>query len=92
MARRAGFRAPATVPLTDLKPETPLKPSIYPNRNVEIELHGSYELTRILFLRYLAFIYAVAFAVALNENEGLIGDNGLTPAAPYLGKATFLYC
>ena len=47
-------------------------------------LPGSYWLTRILFLRYLAFIYAVAFAIALHQNTQLIGRRGLTPLHSYL--------
>ncbi|XP_064466126.1 lipase maturation factor 1-like [Ornithodoros turicata] len=42
---------------------------------------GSYYwLTRIVFLRALGFLYAVAFLIALNQNEYLIGRNGLLPA------------
>ena len=41
---------------------------------------GSYWLTRILFLRYLSFIYLVAFMISYNQNKELIGNNGLTPA------------
>ena len=45
---------------------------------------GSYWLTRILFLRYLSFIYLVAFVISYNQNKELIGDNGLTPARNFL--------
>ena len=45
---------------------------------------GSYWLTRILFLRYLSFIYFVAFIVSYNQNKELIGNNGLTPARNFL--------
>ena len=45
---------------------------------------GTYWLTRILFLRYLGFIYLVAFLVSYNQNKELIGKNGLTPASLYL--------
>merc|ERR1712142_774735 len=41
---------------------------------------GSYWLTRIVFLRCIAFIYLVAFLVSLHQNKELIGNNGLTPA------------
>uniref|UniRef100_A0A0G4GRG8 Lipase maturation factor n=1 Tax=Chromera velia CCMP2878 TaxID=1169474 RepID=A0A0G4GRG8_9ALVE len=41
---------------------------------------SSFWLTRIVFLRFLNFIYAVAFLVAFQQNKGLIGDTGLTPA------------
>jgi hypothetical protein len=40
----------------------------------------TYFLTRILFLRSLSLVYFVAFLVAYNQNEGLLGDDGLLPA------------
>jgi lipase maturation factor 1 len=43
-----------------------------------------YWLTRVIFIRSLAFIYAVAFLVALNQNEALLGESGLTPAVLYV--------
>lgn len=49
-------------------------------------LKEKYWLTRVLFLRCLAFMYAVAFLVALNQNESLIGENGLTPALTYVAQ------
>lgn len=45
---------------------------------------NSYFLTRIIFLRGLAFVHFVAFTVALRQNRGLIGDNGITPARDIL--------
>ena len=50
---------------------------------VSLEL-GSFWLTRILFLRYLGFIYFIAFLISYNQNKELIGNNGLTPARNYL--------
>ncbi|CAM9802853.1 unnamed protein product, partial [Heterosigma akashiwo] len=47
---------------------------------------GKYWLTRIIILRYLGFIFSVAFLVALNQNEYLIGDDGLLPAKSYLER------
>ncbi|UYV83731.1 LMF1 [Cordylochernes scorpioides] len=41
--------------------------------------NGPYWFTRVVFLRSLAFIYFVAFLVALNQNTGLLGNNGLLP-------------
>jgi len=41
---------------------------------------GTYWLTRITFLRFLAFIYLVAFYVSFNQNKELIGNSGLLPA------------
>lgn len=49
-------------------------------------LVGSYWLTRVVFLRAIAFIYFVAFAVALNQNKELIGDNGLLPLKLFLQR------
>ena len=41
---------------------------------------GTYWMTRVVFLRYLSFIYLTAFIVSYNQNKELIGNNGLTPA------------
>ena len=48
---------------------------------------SSYHLTRILFLRLLAFVYMAAFSVAKFQNKGLIGDRGITPARKILDDA-----
>lgn len=48
---------------------------------------GTHFLVRILVLRTLAFVYGVAFLVALHQNKALIGDNGLTPAQHPLDSA-----
>ncbi|XP_071533654.1 lipase maturation factor 1-like isoform X3 [Panulirus ornatus] len=42
-------------------------------------LPDTYWLTRIVYLRFLAFIYFVAFLVAFHQNKQLIGDRGLLP-------------
>ena len=47
---------------------------------------GSYWLTRVVFLRFLASIYLVAFTVSYHQNKELIGDRGLTPARLYLRR------
>lgn len=47
-------------------------------------LRGSYFLSRIVFLRALSLIYAVAFLIALNQNKELIGDRGLLPLRLHL--------
>ena len=47
----------------------------------------SYFLTRVVFLRALAFVYGVAFLVAKHQNRALIGDNGITPAKYILDRA-----
>ncbi|MBN3301816.1 LMF1 factor, partial [Amia calva] len=45
---------------------------------------GTFWLTRIVLLRCIAFIYFVAFIVALNQNKQLIGERGLMPCKQYL--------
>jgi len=45
---------------------------------------GSYFLTRRLFLRCLGLIYAVAFASLGAQVAGLLGENGVWPAALFL--------
>src|SRR5205814_9499970 len=47
-------------------------------------LGNSYWLTRIVILRLLGFVYAVAFLVAANQLIPLIGEHGLTPARDFL--------
>lgn len=44
-------------------------------------------LVRIVFVRALAFVYGVAFAIALSQNKALIGDDGITPARRVLDQA-----
>ena len=52
----------------------------------------SFWLTRIVFLRYLGFIYLIAFIISFNQNKELLGSHGLTPASNFLlnGKGTDL--
>lgn len=52
-----------------------------------LRMPSSYYLTRIVFLRALAFVYFVAFAVAFRQNKALIGDKGITPARYELEEA-----
>ncbi|BFZ13139.1 hypothetical protein BsWGS_16177 [Bradybaena similaris] len=49
-------------------------------------LRGSYWLTRILIIRYMGFIYFVAFLVSLHQNKQLVGKNGLLPANLHLSQ------
>ena len=44
----------------------------------------AYVVSRWLFLRVLGFVYFVAFLSLLPQLAGLIGDNGILPAAEYL--------
>lgn len=48
--------------------------------------YGSYWLTRVLFLRCLGFIYGIAFLVAFQQNDALLGENGLTPAIAFIKR------
>ena len=50
------------------------------------ELSGKYWLTRICFLRFLGFLYFVAFLIALEQNEALLGEEGLTPAKLFINS------
>lgn len=45
---------------------------------------SQYWLTRIVLLRSLGLVYAIAFLVALNQNKYLIGRKGLLPAHLFL--------
>ena len=54
------------------------------DQNIEV---GSYWLTRIVLLRFLGFIYCVAFTVALHQNRALVGKDGLLPADTFLDQA-----
>ena len=43
----------------------------------------TYWLTRWVLLRWIGFVYLIAFYVAAKQLVPLVGANGLTPAAPY---------
>ena len=66
------------------------KPKLVDRLDLE---EGTYWLTRIVFLRFLAFIYLVAFLVSYNQNKELIGNRGLTPARNFLlnGKSNQVF-
>jgi lipase maturation factor 1 len=44
-------------------------------------------LVRSVFVRALAAVYAISFAIALSQNNALIGDRGITPAKLVLDQA-----
>ncbi|KFG56329.1 putative rhoptry protein [Toxoplasma gondii FOU] len=44
------------------------------------KMKSTYWLTRIVFIRALSFVYFVAFLVAFNQAQGLIGSDGILPA------------
>ncbi|XP_052703291.1 lipase maturation factor 1-like [Crassostrea angulata] len=47
---------------------------------------NTFWLTRIVLLRYIGFIYFVAFLVALHQNKELCGQHGLIPAQKFLKR------
>lgn len=49
-------------------------------------LKGEYWLTRVVYLRCLGFLFLVAFTISLLQNEGLIGEKGLTPAIIFMER------
>jgi len=55
-------------------------------RPVAVPLVGSYWITRVLALRWLAGIYSIAFLVAYFQNKELIGDDGILPARCLLDR------
>ncbi len=50
---------------------------------------SNYWLTRFWFQKALAFIYLIAFLIALNQFTALNGEHGLVPAAHFLEKFSF---
>ncbi|GGC90949.1 membrane protein [Tersicoccus solisilvae] len=48
-----------------------------------------YWFARLLFLRALAAVYLVAFAVALNQFRALLGTDGMLPIPRYLARVPF---
>jgi hypothetical protein len=46
----------------------------------------TYWLTRLVILRWLGFVYLVAFCVAANQLVPLVGAHGLTPGPLYLQR------
>ena len=44
-------------------------------------LSDTYWLTRFILLRWMGFVYLIAFYVAARQLVPLVGANGLTPAA-----------
>ena len=50
-----------------------------------------YELSRWLFLRLLALVYLIAFASLAPQLRGLVGEQGLLPAADLLDRAGEFY-
>ncbi|XP_045317776.1 lipase maturation factor 1 isoform X2 [Leopardus geoffroyi] len=74
--RKAGNSGP--------EPETPPESGRDPTGCPARLRTGTFWLTRIVLLRALAFIYFVAFLVALHQNKQLIGDRGLLPCRAYL--------
>ena len=66
-----------------------LTPTLLPSKKTTRktgEKQITYVLTRILFIRSIAFIYFVAFLVAYNQNPGLLGDDGLLSSQEYFNR------
>ena len=53
--------------------------------------HPRYVLSRWLFLRLLALVYLIAFASLAPQLRGLVGEQGLLPAADLLERAGEFY-
>lgn len=47
---------------------------------------AGFQHTRWVFLRALGFIYVVAFAILFDQGQGLLGSDGLLPAAAYVER------
>lgn len=54
-----------------------------------MEILGSFNFARFIFLRLLAAIYFVAFLVAFNQFPGLLGDHGLLPVSQFIKQVPF---
>lgn len=52
----------------------------------QADLRETYYLTRSYLLRYIGFIYLVAFLVAFNQNAALLGRKGLLPVDVYFRR------
>ena len=59
-----------------------------PNTEYPVRNTSSYWITRFMILRFLGLVYAIAFAVAINQIIPLIGSNGLLPLNNYLELIT----
>jgi hypothetical protein len=66
---------PQPEPHSEPAATTAARPSPPPN---------SWYLTRFCLLRFLGFVYAVAFLIAALQIVPLIGERGLTPAGPFM--------
>ncbi|CAL1540716.1 unnamed protein product [Lymnaea stagnalis] len=89
-----GDREPAAKPenenekstsLTDVSSKQLLENGTKLDSNAQ-DLRGSYWLTRMVIVRYMGFIYFVAYSVSLNSNKQLLGKDGLLPANQYLNN------
>ncbi len=54
-----------------------------------IFIGGEYWLTRLVFQRSLAFIYLIAFLIALNQFVPLLGQKGLLPVQNFVNQTSF---
>ena len=51
---------------------------------------SSYNNTKIVFQRSLAFLYAIAYLILINQASGLFGPKGILPAQLLLKRVEFL--
>src|SRR5580693_4963431 len=58
-----------------MSPEVPEIPQV-----ASVKPGSTYWLTRFIILRWLGFVYLIAFLVAVNQIVPLLGERGLTPA------------
>lgn len=88
-SRYQRYRAPFSSPSKPQAPRTiHIDTPSTTARHMSITLSSStFYLSRIIFLRALALVYSVAFFVAYTQNQGLIGDHGITPARRVLDSA-----
>ena len=54
-----------------------------------MEMLGSFNLARLIFLRALAVLYFVAFLVALKQFPALLGEHGLMPVPQFIQQIPF---
>src|SRR4051812_13082407 len=72
--------------MVERQPDTP---TVAPGRHAEAPAPGAtgqYLLTRQVFLRLLGVVYLTAFASLWPQLPGLIGAQGLLPAATFLTR------
>jgi hypothetical protein len=67
-----------------------MEKNIFQRNSPAQDTRPTYWLTRFVILRLLGLVYAVAFAVAINQIIPLIGANGLLPVGIFLRRVSEL--